>query len=109
MKGILKGSIQDSLDMIVRDIDFNNARICRALDLKEPNLMKKPNPVELVFKDKSKFDTQILIVGELLKETQKNKLHKNLLNKFRLLKDVKTGERLNRLKRFNDGNKNSQG
>ena len=108
-KGILKDSIQDSLDMIVRDTDFNNARICRALDLKEPNLMKKTNPVELVFKDKAKFDTQILIVGELLKETQKNKLHKNLLNKFRLLKDVEIGERLNRLKRFNDGNKNSQG
>ena len=41
--GILEDSIQDSLDIITTDGDFINAGICRALDLKEPNLMKK-NP-----------------------------------------------------------------
>ena len=38
---------------------------------------------------------------------QKNKLDKNLLNKFPLVKDVKIGEQLNRLKMFNDGNNNN--
>ena len=56
--GILEDEIKDSLDMITTDGDFNNAGIHRVLDLKEPNLMKKSNPVELVFKDKTKFDTQ---------------------------------------------------
>ena len=105
--GFLEGTIQDSLDMIVTDGDFNNAGIHRELDLKEQNLMKKPNPVGFVFKDKVKFDTQNPIVGKLLKETQKNKLDKNLLNKFPLVKDVKIGEQLNRLKMFNDGNNNN--
>ena len=44
MTGVLKDSIQNSLDMIVADGKFNNAGIRRALDTKYPTIMKKPNP-----------------------------------------------------------------
>ena len=54
-----------------------------------------------------KLDTQNPVVGELLKETQENKLDKDFLNEFLSVKDVETGERLTWLKRFNDGNNNN--
>ena len=41
-----------------------------------------------------KLDTQNPVVGELLKETQENKLDKDFLNEFLSVKDVETGERL---------------
>ena len=102
--GILEDGIQDSLDMITTDGDFNNAGIHRVLNLKEPNLMKKTNPVELVFKDKAKFDTQNPVISELLKQTQKDK---DILNKFPLIKDVENNERLNKVKSFNQNNNNN--
>ena len=50
-------SIQDSLDMIVVDDGkLSNVAVCRELHLKIPNVMKKPNPVEYIFKDIAKFN-----------------------------------------------------
>ena len=55
--GVLESSIQDSLDMIVVDDGkLSNVAVCRELDLKMPNVMKKPNPVEYIFKDIAKFN-----------------------------------------------------
>ena len=54
--GLLKDGIQQSLDMIVTDGGFNDAVIRRELDLKYPSIMKKPDPIDIVFKDKEKFD-----------------------------------------------------
>ena len=49
--GILESSIQDSLDMIVGDDGkLSNVAVRTELDLKIPNVMKKPNPVEYIFK-----------------------------------------------------------
>ena len=52
--------------MIVTDNSFNNASIRQALDTKFPSVMKKPNPVEVMFKDKSRFDVQNPVVGSLI-------------------------------------------
>ena len=63
--GILKSCIQDSLDIIADDDGkLSNAAVRREFDLKIPNVMKKLNPVEYIFKDISKFDIQNLIVGD---------------------------------------------
>ena len=63
---LLEDSIQENLDMIVTDNSFNNASIRQALDTKFPSVMKKTNPVEVMFKDKSKFDVQNPVVGSLI-------------------------------------------
>ena len=49
---LLQDSIQENLNMIVTDGGFNNASICQGLDTKFPSVMKKPNPAEVMFKDK---------------------------------------------------------
>ena len=65
---ILESSIQDSLDMIVRDDGkLSDVAVRRKLDLKIPSVMKKPNPVDYVFKDIAKLDTQNPIVDDILK------------------------------------------
>ena len=70
---LLQDSIQENLDMIVTDGGFNNASIRRALDTKFPSIMKKPNPIEVMFKDKSKFDVQNPVVGLLITQVVDNK------------------------------------
>ena len=66
--------------------------------------MKEPNPVNYVFKDIAKLDTQNLAVGELLKQTQKVGLD-NLPS----IKDIEIRKKLERLKNdsFNSGNNNN--
>ena len=70
---LLQDSIQESLNMIVRDGDFNNASIRRVLDTKYPSVMKKLNPIDFVLKDKAKFDTQNPVIGSLYEQIRKNK------------------------------------
>ena len=55
---LLQDSVQESLNMIVTDRNFNNASIKRTLDTKYLSVMKKPNPINFVFKNKDKFDIQ---------------------------------------------------
>ena len=64
---LLQDSIQENLDMIVTDGDFNNASIRQALNA------KFPNPTEVMFKDKSKFDVQNPVVGLLITQVVDNK------------------------------------
>ena len=71
--GILKDSIQDSLDMIVTDAKFNNASVRTVLDTKYPSVMKKSNPIDVAFKDKAKFDFQNPIIGTLLTQIESGK------------------------------------
>ena len=59
--------------MTVTDGNFNNASIRRASDTKYPSVMKKPNPIDFVFKDKAKFDVQNPIIGLLFEQITKNK------------------------------------
>ena len=41
--------------------------------MKFPSVMKKPNPVEVMFKNKSKFDVQNSVVGSLIRQVVDNK------------------------------------
>ena len=108
--GLLKDSIQNSLGMIVTDGKFNNAGIRRALDTKYPTIMKTPNPIDVVFKDKAKFDTQTPVTGKLLSQVQTDKNDKALqkqLENAPSIKDLQIAERLERLKQFNNNNENN--
>lgn len=55
--GFFKDSIQDSLDMIITVVKFNNVAVKWVLDTKYLSVMKKSNPIDIVFKDKVKLDT----------------------------------------------------
>ena len=70
---LLQDSVQESLNMIVTDGDFNNASVRRVLDTKYPSVMKKPNLIDFVLKDKAKFDIQNPVVGSLYEQIRKNK------------------------------------
>ena len=105
--GLLKDSIQNSLDMIVTNGKFNNAGIRRALDTKYPTIMRKPNAIDVVFKDKAKFDTQNPVIGKLLSQIQTDKNDKALqkqLEKAPSFKDLKIAEKLEHVKQFNNNN-----
>ena len=69
---LLQDSVQESLNMIVTDGDFNNAFIRRVLDTKYPSVMKKPNPIDFALKDKAKFDIQNPVIGSLYEQIRKN-------------------------------------
>ena len=59
--------------MIVTDGKFKNSSVRRVLDTKYPLVMKKSNPIDVVFKDKTKFDTQNPIIGTLLTQIESGK------------------------------------
>ena len=81
--GLLQDSVQQSLDMIVTDGGFNDAAVRRELALTYPSILKKPNPVDVVFEDKAKFDVQILIIGSIVAQVQENKTNeKAILNQI---------------------------
>ena len=70
---LLQDSIQENLDMIVTDGGFSNASIRRKLDKNFTYVMKTLNPIEVMFKDKSKFDVQNPVVGSLITQVVDNK------------------------------------
>ena len=103
--GLLQDSIQQSLDMVVTDGFFNNAAVRRELDQKYPTLMKKPNPVNVIFKDKVHFDVQNPIVGLLAAQVRNNeKAIFEQVEKAPSTKEVTISERLEKLKKFNNKN-----
>ena len=105
--GLLQDSIQQSLDMVVTDSFFNNAAVRRELDQKYPTLMKKPNPVNLIFKDKVHFDVQNPIVGSLAAQVRNNeKAIFEQVKKAPSTKEVTISKRLEKLKKFNNKNNN---
>ena len=105
--GLLQDSIQQSLDMVVTDGFFNNAAVRRELDQKYPTLMKKPNPVNVIFKDKAHFDVQNSIIGLLAVQVSNNeKAIFEQIKKAPSAKDVTISETLEKLKKFNKKNNN---
>ena len=73
--GDISSSIQECLDYVVTDGILNNASVRRLLDLKFPkNVMQKPNPLNLVFRDIAKLDMKNPIVDNLLKQFRSVKL-----------------------------------
>ena len=100
--GLLQDSIQQSLDMIVTDGGFNDVAVRGEFDLKYPSIMKKPNPIDVVFKNKAKHDVQIPIIGSLVAQVQENKTNeKAILNQISgtpSTKDIELAERLAKLR-----------
>ena len=111
MTDLLQDSIQENLDIIVIAGGFNNASIRRALDTKFPSVMKEPNPVEVIFKDKSKFDIQNSVVSLLIKQVVDNKKKKKkeilrVLDQAPSIKDLDIEKKIRELKSFNEGRNN---
>ena len=105
--GLLQDIIQQSLDMVVTDGFFNNAAVRRELDQKYPTLMKKPNPVNVIFKDKVHFDVQNPIIALLAAQVSNNeKAIFEQIKKAPTTKDVTISERLEKLKKSNNKNNN---
>ena len=105
--GLLEDTIQNNLDMIVTDSDFNNAAVRHALDQKYPTIMVKPTAASFMFRDKAKFDIQNPVIGGIYNEilTDKQKENKQI-NKISLAPDVRDLEirkRLDNLGKFNSG------
>ena len=96
--------------MIATGGKFNNASIRRALDTKYPSVMKKPNPIDYVFKDKAKFDVKNPVVGSLFAQVNENKkkdkayLHQ--LSQAPSITDIHLNRRLKELRDFNQGRVN---
>ena len=81
----LKNRIQDSLDMIISsDEKLSNAAVRRQLDTKFLSVTRKPNPINAVFKDQAKFDTQNPISGTLLTQIEAAKLNQEIKIKKQL-------------------------
>ena len=91
--------------MIGKDDRFNDVRMRDMLNPVYKNVMRKQNPVEIVFKDISKFDTQNPITFTLLSKISSGKLTdesvKKLLNKAPNIKDIESNQKLKSLKLFN--------
>ena len=107
---LMQDTIQENLNMVVTDGGFNNASIHKTLDTKYPSVMKKSNPIDIVFKDKAKFDVQNPVVGSLIAQVQEHKARERKylkqLGQALSVKDINIGRRLRELKDFNEGRVN---
>ena len=104
---LLEDAIQDNLDMIVTDGEFNDAGVRRALDTKFPSIMHKPTATNFMFRDKAKFDIQNPVLGTLynqrLTKKQKEKLELDAIRKAPSVKDIDIQKRLDGISKFNLG------
>ena len=97
--GLLQDSIQQSLDMVVTDGFLNNAAVRKELDQEYRTLMKKSNPVNVIFKDKAYFDAQNLIIDLLAAQVSNNeKAIFEQIKKALSTIDVTVSKRLEKLK-----------
>ena len=107
---LLQDSIQENLNMIVMDGGFNDGSIYQVLDMKFTSVMKKTNPIEVMFKDKSKFDVQNPVVGSLITQVVDNKKKEKeilrALDQAPSIKDLDIEKRFCNLKNFNEGRNN---
>ena len=108
---LLEDTIQNNLDMIITDDEFNNAGIRRALDTKFPSIMHKPTATNFMFRDKAKFDIQNSVIGslynQLLTKEQKEKLELEAIGKAPSVKDIDIQKRLDDKSKFNLGIKDN--
>ena len=97
--------------MMVTNGGFNDAAVRRESDLKYPAIMKKSNPIDVVFKDKAKFDVQNSIIGSLVAQVHENKTNeKAILNQLSgapSTKDIELAERLAKLRGETNNNNNN--
>ena len=105
--GLLEDTIQNNLDMIITDNEFNNGGIRRVLDQKYPTIMGKPTATSFMFKEKAKFDIQNPIIGslynEVLTDKQKERRQIEEIGKAPSITDLNIQKRLDALKKFEEG------
>ena len=92
--------------IVSSDGKLSDAVMGRQLDPKFPSVMRKSTPIDTVFKDKAKSDTQNPIISTLLTQIELIKLNnkkqiKNQLETAPSIKDFKIAEQLIRLRDFN--------
>ena len=110
--GLMQDTIQQNLNLIVTDGGFNEASILKVLDTKYPSVMKKSNPIDVVFKDKVKFDAQTPVIGTLLaqvnnEDKKKEKAFLNQLSGAPSITDLNIRKQLQELNDFNKGQVNN--
>ena len=98
-------SVQDNIDNLVTNGEYNNAGLRRTLDSTDSGIFKTANPLSLIFKNANKFDLQNPALGNLLAQIQagqlSNKEVKRLLNEG---ETQKIEARLKALRKFNNRN-----
>ena len=101
--------MQDDINMYVTRDRLNNTSFRQKLDPIAKNILRRQNPLGLVFKDISTFDAQNPIIGSLLKEVElgKKDTGSSLIKKAPNTKEVEIKSRLKELKRFADDNDNN--
>ena len=100
---LLEDAIQDNLDMIVTDREFNDADVRRALDTKFPSVMNKPTATNFMFRDKAKFDIQNPVLGSIYNQLLTNKQKEKAVGKAPSIKDLDIQKRLDDISKFNLG------
>ena len=104
----LGNSLQDIINQVVTDGEFNDVGLRRVLDSQNNDIFKISNPISLIFQNAQKFNLQNPVLGELVNqiyasgltdENVKRLLEKGEINKIQL--------RLDSLKSFNNKNNNN--
>ena len=93
--------LQENINQITGgDEKFNNAIVKRALDLKNEDLFRNPQPITLLFNNVEKFHLQNPIIGKLATQINAKKLSEKeqIKNQLGELKDREITDRLYRLK-----------
>ena len=108
-------SIQTDINHYVTRDRINDASLKQKLDPISKNILRRQNPVEVVFEDVSTFDAENPIVGSLLREIDLNKnqtvtlsnlCQVNQAKNLRYKKDL-TDQVTQRYNKKNDNNNNS--
>ena len=100
----LGSSLQDSINQVVTDGEFNNAALRHILDNRDSDIFKVANPLSLVFKNANKFNLQNPVLGNILSQVYAGQLTdedvKRLLSEG---ENLKIQARLEGLQKFNQG------
>ena len=93
--------LQENINQITGgDEKFNNAIIRRALDLKNEDLFRNPQPITLLFNNVENFHQQNPVIGKLATQINAKKLSEKeqIRNQLGELQDRELADRLYRLK-----------
>ena len=108
----LGNELQEDINEITGgDEKFNNAVLRRALDLKNNDLFRNPQPITLLFNDVERFHQQNPIIGKLASQINVSKLSNEDLMKRKLFQGEisKIEDRLYNLKYGKSDKKNGSG
>lgn len=102
--------IQEDIDLYITRDRLKEASFRRKLDRIAKYVIRKQNPIELVFKDISTFDAQNLVIGALLIEIDigKKNIFSKIISKVPSIVDLDIKSRLQQLRDYHNnlGNKN---